>query len=518
MKTIKEKILELRENTKSALLGGGIEKINLQHSNGKMTARERLHLLFDRGQYEELFRFVKPISNPFEPVTTNKPFGDGVVVGVGTVNNTLVYASSQDFTIAGGSVGFMHSWKICEAMQMALKNGAPYIAFNDSGGAKIQEGINSLRGYGNIFFHHTLLSGVVPQISVIAGPCAGGAAYSPALTDFIIIVKGIGKMFIAGPNVIKEATGEVIDEEDLGGAYAHAAISGNAHFIARDDADAIEIVKTLLSYLPPNNTEDPPYLPMNELVIFEDETLNYIVPDDPADPYNMYDIIERVFDPGSFFEVQKHFAKNMIIGFARLNGRVVGLIANQPIEKFGAIDIDASDKAARFIRFCNAFNIPLISFVDVPGFLPGVQQELGGIIRHGAKMLFSFSATTVPKISIIIRKAYGGAYLAMGAKSLGVDRVAAWPSAEIAVMGAEGAVSILFRNEIKNSTNPDEKKKELIEIYRNQFSSPYPAAEVGMVDCIIEPAKTREYLTFALESLKNKRELRPPKKHGLIPL
>jgi acetyl-CoA carboxylase carboxyltransferase component len=516
MATIKEKIEELKKKQKDALLSGGADKIENQHKLNKMTARERLHYLFDNGFYDEIFTFVKNGESAF-PVNESME-GDGVITGLGAINGRLIYSSSQDFTVMGGSVGGRHAWKVCQIMEMALKNGAPYISINDSGGARIQEGIHSLNGYGEIFFHNTLLSGVVPQISVIAGPCAGGAAYSPALTDFIIMVDKIGKMFIAGPQVIKEATGEVISAEELGGAFAQATQSGNIHFIARDDADAIEIVQRLLTYLPSNNTEESPLMGNGELIITEDEALNTIIPDDPREPYNMYDILYRIFDQNSIMEIQKHFAPNMIIAFARLNGRVVGIIANQPIEKFGAIDIDASDKSSKFIRFCNAFNIPIISFVDVPGFLPGVEQEFGGIIRHGAKMLFSFSAATVPKISIIIRKAYGGAYLAMGAKSLGADRVAAWPSAEIAVMGADGAVSVIFKDEIKKSADPIQKRKELIEQYRQEFASPYPAAATGMIDTILEPKRTRQYLSVALESLKNKRELRPMKKHGLIPL
>jgi methylmalonyl-CoA carboxyltransferase large subunit len=517
METVSEKIQQLKERNAHVNLGGGKEKIEAQHKAGKMTAHERLHLLYDNGFYDELFRFIKHSSSSFGMAGRDLP-ADGVVTGLGAIGGRLVYASSQDFTVMGGSVGWMHARKICEVMDMALKAGAPYIAINDSGGARIQEGVDSLRGYGRIFYYNTLLSGVVPQIAVIAGPCAGGAVYSPALMDFVVMVKGIGKMFIAGPEVIKEATGEVISAEDLGGAYAQASHSGNVHFIARDDADAVEIVQTLLSYLPSNNTEDPPSTGTGDLTIIDDESLNRIVPDDSRDPYDMFDILHRVIDPGTIFEVQSHYAKNMIVCFGRLNGRVVGVVANQPAEKFGTIDIDASDKASRFIRFCNAFNIPLISFVDVPGFLPGVEQEFGGIIRHGAKMLFSFSAATVPKISVVIRKAYGGAYLAMCAKSLGADRVAAWPTAEIAVMGAEGAVSVLYRDEIKAAPSPETRRQELIDAYRKEFSTPYFAAERGMVDAVIEPRTTRAYLSVALESLRNKRDLRPQKKHGLIPL
>ncbi|MBI5473034.1 MAG: acyl-CoA carboxylase subunit beta [Ignavibacteriae bacterium] len=517
MSTVAEKLELLKQKNAHVNLGGGKEKLEAQHKLNKMTAHERLHLLYDRGFYDELFRFIRHGATSFGMADRDLP-ADGVVTGLGAIGGRLVYASSQDFTVMGGSVGWMHARKICEIMDMALKAGAPYIAINDSGGARIQEGVDSLRGYGRIFYYNTLLSGVVPQISIIAGPCAGGAAYSPALMDFIIMVKDTGQMFIAGPEVIKQATGEEITAEELGGAFVQAATSGNVHFIARDDADAIEIAQTLLSYLPANNTEDAPSHSTGELLMIEDEELNRVVPDDNRDPYNMFDILHRVFDPNTIFEVHSHYAKNIIVAFARLNGRVVGIVANQPMEKFGAIDIDASDKASRFVRFCNAFNIPLISFVDVPGFLPGVEQEFGGIIRHGAKMLFSFSAATVPKISIVVRKAYGGAYLAMCAKSLGADRVAAWPTAEIAVMGAEGAVSVLYKNEIKGAPDPKRKRKELIEQYQAEFSTPYMAAGKGMVDAVIEPKKTRAYLSVALESLRSKRDLRPQKKHGLIPL
>lgn len=517
MATVAEKIAELKKKEAEILLGGGADKIEAQHKAGKLIARERLHLLFDNGFYDEINKFVEHSGEKFGMAGKKLP-GDGVVTAMGAVGGRLAYASSQDFTVMGGSVSGRHSWKICEAMQRSLKNGVPYIAINDSGGARIQEPINSLSGYGNIFYQNTLLSGVVPQIAIIAGPCAGGAAYSPALMDFIIMVENTGKLFIAGPSVIKQATGEDISAEELGGAMAQASISGNVHFIAKNDAEAIEITHKLLSYIPQNNTEMPPRIGDGTIQLIEDPALNSVVPDDHREGYDMMDVLNRVFDPGSIFEVQPHFAKNMICAFARMNGSSVGIVANQPIEKFGCIDIDASDKASRMIRFCNAFNIPLVSFVDVPGFLPGVEQEFGGIIRHGAKMLFSYSAATVPKITIVVRKAYGGAYLAMSAKSLGADRVAAWPTAEIAVMGAEGAVAVLFKDEIKKAENPGQKRRELVENYREQFASPYPAAEAGLVDAVIEPIKTRQYLSLCLESLKNKRDLRPQKKHGLIPL
>lgn len=517
MSTVKEKINELREKKAKALLGGGEKKIESQHKQGKLTARERLHVLFDNGFYDEFFIFSDP-HRPVPEKDAKDMSADGVATALGAVNGRLVYAASQDFTVMGGSVGYMHAWKVCEMANKALRDGAPLITINDSGGARIQEGIHSLRGYGSIFYHNTLLSGVVPQIAIVAGPCAGGAAYSPALMDFIIMVQGSGKMFIAGPNVIKEATGEDISAEELGGAMAQATYSGNVHFIANDDAHAIEIAKTLLSYLPSNNTEEPPNHLGGELEISNDESLNAVIPDDPREGFDMFEVLNRVFDPGTIFEVQSHFAKNIIVAFARLNGRVVGIVANQPNHMFGAIDINASDKAARFIRFCNAFNIPLITFVDVPGFMPGVEQEFGGIIRHGAKMLFAFSATTVPKLTVVVRKAYGGAYLAMCAKSLGADRVAAWPTAEIAVMGPEGAVSVLYKDDIKNAKDPKARRAELIQEYRDKLLNPYVAAGAGMCDSVIEPMQTRLYLSIALETSKNKRELRPQKKHGLIPM
>jgi methylmalonyl-CoA carboxyltransferase large subunit len=515
--TVKAKIEILRQKNKDSLLGGGLEAIQKQHKKGKLTARERLNLLFDDGFYDEVFKFVEHTSKNRWMIDRKVP-GEGVVTGIGAVKGRLAFASAQDFTVMGGSVGENHAEKIVEVMQKALKDGAPYIAINDSGGARIQEGVQALRGYGHIFYHNTLLSGVVPQIAIIAGPCAGGAAYSPALMDFIIMINKVGKLFIAGSQVIREATGEIISDEELGGAMSQAAFAGNVHFIARNDADAIKICHRLLSYLPQNNTELPPYTGNNEIDLTEDESLNFVLPDDHREAYDMRNILDRVFDQDSIMEIQSHFAKNIIVALARINGNVVGVVANQPMEKFGAIDIDASDKSSRFIRFCNAFNIPLVTFVDVPGFLPGVDQEFGGIIRHGAKMLFSFSATTVPKITIVIRKAYGGAYLAMSAKSLGADRVTAWPTAEIAVMGGEGAVSVLFKDEIANAEDPRAKRAELIEQYRQEFASPYPAANVGMVDSVIEPKQTRQYISLALESLKNKREIRPQKKHGLIPL
>lgn len=518
MSTNKEKIDELREKKAKALLGGGEKRIEKQHQQGKLSARERLGLLFDNGFYDEFFIFAEPNKQLCDHPNAKEMHADGVATALGAVDGRLAYAASQDFTVSGGSVGYMHAWKICEMGRKALRDGAPFITINDSGGARIQEGINALRGYGEIFYHNTLLSGVVPQIAIISGPCAGGAAYSPALMDFIIMVKNTGKLFITGPNVIKEVTGEDISAEELGGAMSHAVNSGNIHFVAEDDEDAIAITKKLLSYLPSNNTEEPPYTGSCELEIPNDESLNSILPDDPREAYDMFDVLNKVFDPGSIFEIQADWAKSIIIAFARLNGRVVGVVANQPNYMGGILDINSSDKGARFIRFCNAFNIPILTLVDVPGFMPGIEQEFGGIIRHGAKMLFAYSSATVPKLTLILRKAYGGAFLAMCAKSLGADRVAAWPTAEIAVMGPEGAVAVLNKDEIKNAADPKAKRQELIQEYKDNLLNPYVAASIGMIDSVIEPMQTRLYLSIALETSKSKRELRPQKKHGLIPM
>lgn len=518
MLNVKEKIEELREKNAVADLGGGEASIQKQHERGKLSARERLTLLFDNGYYNEFNKLVENSGRKISSVAGKKMPGDGMITAAGPINGRIAYAASQDFTVMGGSLGEMHAWKMCEAMIKSLKNGCPFIAINDSGGARIQEAIFSLRGYGEAFYNNTALSGVVPQISIIAGPCAGGAAYSPALMDFIIMVKNTGKLFITGPAVIKGVTGEIVTDEELGGAMAHATKSGNIHFVAENDQHAIDICKQLLSYLPQNNTENPPSYGDGSMEIIEFEDLNTIIPDDSKEAYNMLDVINRIVDTGSVLEVKQHWATNILTLFARMNGETVGIIANQPCVKAGCLDIDASDKASEHIRFCNAFNIPLLTFVDVPGFLPGVQQEYGGIIRHGAKMLFSYSAATVPKITIVIRKAYGGAYLAMCAKSLGADRTAAWPTAEIAVMGAEGAVSVLNGKEIKEAKDPAAKKKELMDDYTARWQTPYPAAEYGLVDTVLEPIKTREYISVCLQTLKNKRELRPAKKHGLLPL
>jgi methylmalonyl-CoA carboxyltransferase large subunit len=441
---------------------------------------------------------------------------DGVVTGAASVLGRPVRIAIQDFSVAGGSAGEMNSQKVANTLRSALINGTPFVSINDSGGARVQEGIDSLSGYAKVFFQNTALSGVVPQISIIAGPCAGGAAYSPALTDFIIQTRA-SRMFITGPDVIKQVTGEVVTAEALGGPDAHMANSGVTHFVAEDDHQAILIAKKLLSFLPSNNTEESPFVPGHDGVE-RDESLNSVIPDDPKKGYDVRDIIVKLADVGDFLEVQAGFAPNLVVGFGRITGRTVGFVANQPLTLSGALDINASDKGARFIRFCNAFNIPLVTLVDVPGFLPGVTQEYGGIIRHGAKMLFAYSATTVPMITVILRKAFGGAYIAMCSKDLGADRVFAWPSAEIAVMGAEGAAGVVFRKEIAADEDPAAKRAELVQLYRDAFSTPYVSAARGLVDDIIEPSDTRRKVARALENLSAKREVRPQKKHGLIPL
>lgn len=512
------KIQALRRKRSELYKGGGDERIAKQHAAGKLTARERLALLYDADTFQELNLFMGHRCSHFG-MANKELAGDGVVTGCGAVNSRAVYAASQDFTVAGGSVGEANAGKICEAMEGALKTGDPFVFINDSGGARIQEGVDALTGYGRIFYHNVLLSGVVPQISVVAGPCAGGAAYSPALTDFIIQVRNEGQMYVTGPTVIKQVTGEEITAEALGGVESHAHYSGVVHFVAENDEEALAIVKRLLSLLPSNNTEDPPFDPtLHAGEVVSDPAFNQIVPEDPSEPYDMREVIHRTVDGSDFLEVQQQFAPNLLVGFGRLAGRSVGVVANQPKVKAGVLDIDSSDKAARFIRFCNAFNIPLLTFVDVPGFMPGVQQEYGGIIRHGAKMLFAYASATVPLLTVVLRKAYGGAYLAMCAKSMGADRTCAWPSAEIAVMGAEGAVNVLYRKELREAENEPETRAKLIDEYRQAFANPFAAAGRGLVDDVIEPADTRLYLATALEVLRRKREMRPHKKHGLIPL
>ena len=514
-KTMQERITELRTRREEVIAGGGEKRHAKQHEAGKLTALERIAELVDPLSFEESGLLAQHRTTLFGMDTAFMP-ADGVVTGAASVLGRPVHLASQDFSVAGGSAGEMGSVKVAKVMRSALYNGTPFVCINDSGGARVQEGIDSLSGYGKVFYQNVALSGVVPQISIVAGPCAGGAAYSPALTDFIIQTR-VSRMFITGPDVIKQVTGEEVTAEDLGGPGAHMVRSGVTHFVADDDHQAILIAKKLLSFLPSNNTEEPPFIPGHDAVE-RDESLNEIIPDDPKKGYDVREVIVRLADVGDFMEVQAGFAPNIVVGFGRITGRTVGFVANQPIAMSGVLDIDASDKGARFVRFCNAFNIPLVTLVDVPGFLPGVTQEYGGIIRHGAKMLFAYSAATVPKITVVLRKAYGGAYLAMCGKDLGADRVFAWPTAEIAVMGAEGAAGVVFRKEIAAAGDPVAKRAEFVQRYRDAFSTPYVSAARGLVDDIVEPSDTRRKLARALENLFAKREIRPPKKYGLIPL
>ncbi|HEY3384648.1 MAG TPA: carboxyl transferase domain-containing protein [Vicinamibacterales bacterium] len=514
-KTMEGKIKDLEKRRDALMLGGGTDRIEKQHRAGKLSARERIDALVDPGSFQESGLFARHRATLFGMADKEFP-ADGVVTGSASIGGRLVHLASQDFTVSGGAAGEVHSTKIAETMEMSLKTGSPFVFVNDSGGARVQEGIDSLSGYGKVFYTNTKLSGAVPQISLICGPCAGGAAYSPALTDFIVQTRQ-AQMFITGPQVIKQVTGEVVTADQLGGADAHMTHSGVVHLVANDDHEAIFLCKKLLSFMPNNNLEDPPVLQSDGNVDPNPE-LNKIVPAEGKQAYDVRRVITSVVDHADFLEIQPGFAPNIVIGFARVTGRPIGVVANQPAYLAGALDINASNKASRFIRFCNAFNIPLVTFVDVPGFLPGVQQEYGGIIRHGAKMLFAYSATTVPKITIILRKAYGGAYLAMCGKDLGADRVYAWPTAEVAVMGAEGAAEIVFRSEIDKAEDKVTRRKALIEEYRSHFANPYVAAGRRLVDDIINPSETRKFLAQSLESLHTKRELRPPKKHGLIPL
>ncbi len=513
--SIDEKIAKLAANRARLHEGGGQEQIDKQHAAGKLTARERIDGLVDPGSFQEIGLFAEHRSTSLGMTDRQLP-ADGVVTGCARIDGKVVHLASQDFTVSGGAAGQVHSLKVAEMLALSLRTGSPFVFINDSGGARVQEGIDSLSGYGQVFYHNVMLSGSVPQISLICGPCAGGASYSPALTDFIIQTRA-AQMFITGPQVIKQVTGEEVTAEALGGPDAQMNRSGVVHLVAEDDEDAIYQCRRLLSFLPPNNLEDPPRLPFDE-PLEADPELNGIVPADVKTGYDVRDVVVRCVDDGDFLEIQAGFAANIVVGFARIQGRSIGVVANQPAVQAGALDIDASDKGARFIRFCNAFNIPLVTFVDVPGFLPGVEQEYDGIIRHGAKMLFAYSATTVPKLTVILRKAYGGAYLAMCGKDLGADRVIAWPSAEIAVMGAEGAAEIVFRKAIAEAEDKPAKRAEMIQNYRETFANPYVAAGRRLVDDIVEPAETRRYLGQALEVLWPKREVRPPKKHGLIPL
>ena len=510
----KELIEELESRREKVLAGGGKDKLEARRKKGLMTARDRLDNLFQAGTFMEFGMHAQHACHNFGMEKKELP-ADGVVTGTGYVGDRPVAAYSEDFTVAGGSLGAMHAHKICDIMDYALQSGMPVVCINDSGGARIQEGVESLSGYGKVFFKNVYLSGVVPQIAVIAGPCAGGAAYSPALTDFQVMVKDQANMFITGPEVIFAATGQKCTMAEVGSAAAHATISGNIHFVADNDAHALAIVKKLLSFIPSNNIMDPPHDLTQPLVLDEDPGMDELVPEDSKNPINVKDVIGRLVDNADFLEVQMDFAKNIVVGFGRIQGIVVGIIANQSAVKAGAIDIDASDKAARFIRFCNIFNIPIVTLVDTGGFLPGVAQERGGIIRHGAKMLFAYGAATVPKITVILRKAYGGAYLAMCSQDLGADLVFAWPTAEIAVMGAEGAVKILYKREIDKDPACADK---LIADYRAKFASPYQAAGKGLITDVIRPAQTRAMVAMALRNTLSKRETRPPKKHGNIPL
>jgi acetyl-CoA carboxylase carboxyltransferase component len=493
------------------------ERIQQQHDRGKLTARERLDLLLDPGSFIEMDSFAVHRATEFD-MDQKKPLGDGVITGWGEIDGRVAYVFAQDFTVLGGSVGEAHGRKVCKLLDLALENGAPVIGLNDSGGARIQEGVSALAAYGEIFYRNTLSSGIVPQISVIMGPCAGGAVYSPALTDFTIMVDDTAQMFITGPDVVQAVTREEVTHQDLGGAQIHHQTSGVAHFTAEDDARALAIVRQLLTYLPSNNADDPPFLPPTDSLDRTAEELDHLIPEDPAQEYDMRDVMRWVMDDGQFLEVQSAFAPNLMIGFARLGGHVVGFIAQQPSVLAGVLDINAVNKGARFIRFCDCFNIPLVTFIDTPGFLPGVSQEHGGIIRHGAKMIFAFAEATVPKLSVILRKAYGGAYIVMSSKHLRGDVCLAWPTAEIAVMGPEGAVNIIFRQDILEAEDPDATRTRLVGEYRRQFASPYVAASRGYLDRVIPPRQTRPALIRALHMLRGKRARRPRRKHGNIPL
>jgi acetyl-CoA carboxylase carboxyltransferase component len=499
------------------MLGGGRKRIETQHRKGKLTARERLDLLLDPGSFQELDMFATHRTTDFG-LAEQKVLGDGVVTGYGKIDGRLVYVFSQDFTVFGGSLSEAHAEKICKVMDLAMKNGAPVIGLNDSGGARIQEGVVSLGAYADIFLRNTLASGVVPQISAIMGPCAGGAVYSPAITDFIFMVEGTSHMFVTGPNVLKTVTHEEVTFEELGGATVHNSTSGVAHFSLPSEAECLRAIRTLLSYLPSNNVDDPPLLPSDDPPDRADHELDDIIPDNPNRPYDIKDVIRRVVDRGSYFEVQELWAQNIVVGFARLGGRPVGIVAQQPTVLAGVLDINSSDKGARFVRFCDCFNIPIVTLEDVPGFLPGVAQEHGGIIRHGAKLLFAYCEATVPKVTVITRKAYGGAYDVMSSKHVRGDINYAWPTAEIAVMGPEGAVNILFKDEIEQAEDPEAKRQELVTSYQEKFDNPYIAAARGYIDEVIEPRHTRGKLIVALEMLQNKRDSNPPKKHGNIPL
>ena len=510
---------QLRRISDEAEAGGGAERRKREHKAGKLSARERIQLLLDEGTFEELDKFVRHRCVDFGSEET-RPAGDGFVTGFGRIDGRLVYVFAQDFTVFGGSLSETNALKICKIMDLAMRNGAPVVGLNDSGGARIQEGVASLAGYADIFLRNTLASGVIPQISAILGPCAGGAVYSPAITDFILMTRDTSYMFVTGPDVIKTVTHEEVTKQELGGAMTHNATSGVAHFVSRDDAECCAMIRELLSFLPSNNLEDPPRRATKDPADRREESLNGIVPEDPLKPYDIKDVIHAVVDDGYFYEVHEHYAKNIVVGFARFDGRSVGIVANQPAFLAGTLDINASVKGARFVRFCDAFNIPLITFEDVPGFLPGTQQEYGGIIKHGAKLLFAFAEATVPKITIITRKAYGGAYCVMASKHIRTDANFAWPTAEIAVMGPEGAVDIVYKRELSAAPASERAKlrKEKVAEFRTRFANPFVAAERGYLDAVIEPAETRQKIVKALRALENKRDVNPKKKHGNIPL
>jgi acetyl-CoA/propionyl-CoA carboxylase carboxyl transferase subunit len=515
--TIEDRIDQLRKRRRATLSPGGRDAAAKQHEKGKLTARERLDILMDQGSFVETDPLAVHRAHEFG-MDRKRPPGDGVVTGFGTIDGRKVFVASQDFGVFGGSMGEVHAQKVCKVMDLAMQTGAPFIQINDSGGARIQEGAASLAGYGYIFERNVRASGVIPQISVIMGPCAGGAVYSPAITDFTFMVKESSHMFITGPDVIKTVTGEEVTFEELGGAMTHAGRSGVASFVGEDDEDVLQRVRYLLSFLPSNNLEDPPAYAATDDPDRHEEQLTHLVPDRASEPYDMHEVIRYVVDDGEFLEVFPFWAMNIVTGFARLDGRSVGVIANQPKVLAGTLDIDASEKASRFVRFCDAFNIPILTFVDVPGFLPGTQQEFGGIIRHGAKLLYAYAESTVPRMTVITRKAYGGAYLVMNSKHLRSDVSFAWPTAEIAVMGAEGAVNVVFRKEIEKAEDPSARKRQLIREYREKFSTPYAAAERGFIDDVIEPAETRSRLIKSLRMLSTKRESVPARKHGNIPL
>lgn len=510
-------VQRLRQLKSQSHLGGGLERIEAQHQRGRLTARERLDLLLDKGSFRELDSLVLHRAHDFG-LDQQRFLGDGVITGWGTIDSRLVYVYSQDFTVVGGSLGEAHAAKICKVMDMAMKNGAPLIGLNDSGGARIQEGVSSLGGYAEIFLRNTMSSGVIPQIGIIMGPCAGGAVYSPALMDFIFMVQHSSYMFVTGPEVVKAVTHEEVTFDELGGADIHSEISGVCHVLGESEGDVLYLVRKLLSYLPQNNMEDPAFIPTGDDPLRQESDLDQIVPNDPTKPYDMKMVINLIADEGHFYEIQPLYAPNIIIGFARLGGHSVGIVANQPAVLAGVLDIKASEKAARFVRFCDAFNIPLITFVDVPGFMPGTAQEHSGIIRAGAKLVYAYCEATVPKMTVTTRKAYGGAYIVMSSKHIRGDINLAWPTAEIAVMGPAGAVNIIFRKELAQAEDPAQRKDELIATYREKFANPYVAAGRGFIDDVIEPHETRPRLINALEMLANKRDTNPPKKHGCMPV